>query len=360
MPDDNLIGGQGGRAPVALDGMGGDRAPQATVEGALKAAAEGAAVLVTGPESDLRAALLREAEKLDVDLDSLPGSIELVDAPEVVGMDDEPARAVRSRPRSSIAVACSLVAKGRAVAVVSAGSTGAAVSGAVLKFGRIKGIARPGIATVIPFPAHPIVLIDSGATTECHPVNLLQFAMMGSLFAETALDRRPARVGLLNIGEEEGKGAALHKEAFSLLKSAAADGARPFEFVGNVEGHDLPHAAADVVVTDGFTGNVVLKLSEGIARSLIQEIVGAIASKTTGEVQREAVGALYDLRRRVNADGMGGACLLGVRSIAVIAHGSSNADSICKALLFAGSEKASAVQRRISEVIAPPESSDAF
>ncbi len=346
------IGGEGGTSPVALDGMGGDRAPQATVEGALQAAIRGARLYLTGPEDLLRPMLASEAEKMGVDLDSIAGSIEFVDAPEVVGMDDEPARAVRSKPNSSIAVACSLVASGRAAAVVSAGSTGASVAGAVLRLGRIRGISRPGIATVIPFPAHPIVLIDSGANAECRPEHLLDFAVMGSLFARIALDRSPVRVGLLNIGEEEGKGAALHKEAFSLLKEAASSKECAFDFVGNVEGYDLPHAAADVVVTDGFTGNVVLKLAEGLARSLIQEIVGAIAERTSGDVQREAIGALLELRKRVNADGLGGACLLGVKSPTVIAHGSSNAESIRDAVLFAGSEKASAIQRHIAESIA--------
>lgn len=359
MSDDDGIGSRGGRFPVALDGMGGDQAPQATVEGALKAAAQGARLFVTGPYSELRAALRAQSQRLGIDPGSVPGSIEIVDAPDVVGVDDEPVRAVRSKPRSSIAIACSLVADGKARAFVSAGSTGAAVAGAVLRFGRVRGIARPGIATVVPFPAHPVVLIDSGANAECRPEHLLDFAIMGSLFAATALGREVVRVGLLNIGEEESKGAAMHREAFALLKSAAGSQGRPFEFVGNVEGYDLPHAAADVVVTDGFTGNVVLKLAEGIARSLIQEILGAIASKTSGDSQREAIGALLDLRSKVNADGMGGACLLGVRSLAVIAHGSSSADSICRAVLFAGGEKASAVQRRISEAMGPTERTDA-
>jgi glycerol-3-phosphate acyltransferase PlsX len=359
MRGDSTIGDRGGRSPVALDGMGGDRAPQVTIEGALKAAAQGAHIIVTGPAGELRSSMEAQSKSLGIDLGACTGSIEIVDAPEVVTMDDEPAKAVRSRPASSIAVACSLVTEGAATALVSAGSTGAAVAGAVLKFGRIRGIARPGIATVIPFPAHPIVLIDSGANAECQPQHFVDFALMGAVFADTALGRHPARVGLLNIGAEEGKGAALHREAFRLIKAAASTGAYPFEFVGNVEGYDLPHAAADVVVTDGFTGNVVLKLSEGIARSLIQEIVGAISAKTSGDVQREAVGALLDLRQRVNADGMGGACLLGVRSVAVIAHGSSNGDSICKAILFAGSDKASLVQRHITAAMAESRGRDA-
>lgn len=390
----NRIGGQGGRPPVALDGMGGDHAPQATVEGALKAATEGAVVIITGPEDEITRHLESCASSLGIDRDVLArltlgvtgvagptrapqsseigqpsggisdpgalGSITIEHAPEVVEMGEEPARALRSKPRSSIAVACSLVAEGRAAAVVSAGSTGAAVAGAVLRFGRIEGISRPAIATVIPFPAHPIVLIDSGANAECKPEHLVQFAFMGAVFAETALGYSPARVGLLNIGGEESKGASLHKRAFDLLRSAASASQCPFEFVGNVEGYDLPHAAADVVVTDGFTGNVVLKLSEGLARSLIQEIVGAISAKTSGETQVQAVGALLDLRKRVNADGMGGACLLGVNSLAVIAHGSSNSDSIAKAVLFASTEKAGGIQQRIAQAVSRAATEDAF
>ncbi len=351
MPETESLGGSGGSTPVALDGMGGDRAPLATVDGALKAASEGASVILTGPARRLEALVEERAAALGADLSALPGAIRVIDAPDTVSMSDEPARAVRAKPRSSIAVACSLVAEGEAGAVVSAGSTGAAVAGAVLKFGRLKGILRPGIATVIPFPAHPIVLIDSGANAECRPEHLLQFALMGSVFVKTAFGRELPRVGLLNIGEEEAKGASLHREAHARLRSVSQEDGTPFEFVGNVEGHDLPHAAADVVVTDGFTGNVVLKLAEGLARSLIQEVVGAVAARTEGEAQRAAVGALLELRSRVNADGLGGACLLGVRSLAVIAHGSSNADSVAKAVLFAGSDKASRIQTGIVEAL---------
>ncbi|MER3396351.1 MAG: phosphate acyltransferase PlsX [Acidimicrobiia bacterium] len=373
----NSVGGERARSPVALDGMGGDHAPEATVEGALKAVASGAHVVITGPEGEIRRHLESCAKKLDLDLDSMisypsgaseisggstepanseawaktnRGSLRIEDAPDTVGMGEEPARAVRSKPRSSIAVACSLVAEGKASAVVSAGSTGAAVAGAVFKFGRIKGISRPALATVVPFPAHPIILIDSGANADCKPGQLLDFAVMGSVFAEAALGHSPPRVGLLNIGEEESKGSALYKTAFNILRSVASLSECPFEFVGNVEGYDLPHGKADVVVTDGFTGNVVLKLSEGIARSLIQEIVSAIASKTTGETQAQAVGALLELRQKVNADGRGGACLLGVNGLTVIAHGSSNSESICRAILFASSERAAGIQQRIAEV----------
>jgi phosphate acyltransferase len=338
-----------GAGTVALDAMGGDRAPDVVVQGAFEAASGGCSVVLVGPQDVVASTLATVERQKGKALSELPGSLILEHAPEVVDMGEEPLRAIRRKRNSSVVVAAALAAEGRAQAMVSAGSTGAAVAAAVYKMGRIPGIRRPGIATVIPFPNHPIVLIDSGANAECTPRHLVDFAVMGALFSSAVFGHKRPRVGLLNIGSEEVKGAALHRKAHSALKFTGSGVlAEILEFVGNVEGFDLPHGAADVVVTDGFTGNVVLKLSEGLARSLIGEIVSSIAAKTSADARDQAIRALLELRQEVNADGMGGACLLGVNSLAVMAHGSSTAESIARAVKFASSETALRLQKSIA------------
>lgn len=349
--------------PVALDAMGGDYAPQATVAAAIEVAESGIDVILVGPEE----ILLEELDRSSADgsrrgRDGVAsrhvrgnkpqGSLSIVHAPEVVSMGDDPLSAVRRKRRSSVAVAAELAASGEAVGMVSAGSTGAAVAASVFKMGRLAGIQRPGIATVIPFPKRPLVLIDSGANVECDASHLLDFAVMGALYSSAVFGLEKPRVGLLNIGSEDAKGAAVHRRAYRVLAEAAKGPfADTFEFFGNVEGHDLPEATVDVAVTDGFTGNVVLKLCEGLARALIAEIVTSITRHTEGESQRGAIQALLDLRSSVNADGAGGACLLGVGSLAVIAHGSAKAESVAKALRFAASERAAEMQSRIATAL---------
>lgn len=329
--------------PVALDAMGGDKAPQAAIEGAVAAHRHGCRVLLVGDEGVLTEELRRigEAPLLD-------DGLELIHAPEVIGMAENPMGAIRAKRGASVSVCAELVASGRCSGMVSAGSTGAAVAAAVLKMGRIKGVERPGIATLIPFPNHPVVLIDSGASPECKASHLGQFGVMGALFARHALKIAEPRVGLLNIGEEVGKGAALHKEAHALLATRAGrleqinaligtseDDTTFYRFVGNVEGYHMPMGAADVVVTDGFTGNVVLKLAEGTARAVIYELLAVLSEGRDSRAMEELAQDFAEVKRRLNPDGAGGAYLLGVEGNCVIAHGAADARAIQYAIEFA-------------------------
>lgn len=329
--------------PVALDAMGGDKAPQAAIEGAVAAHRQGCRVILVGDEGILTEELRRigEAPLLD-------DGLELIHAPEVIGMGENPAGAIRAKRGASVSVCAELVASGRCSGMVSAGSTGAAVAAAVLKMGRIKGVERPGIATLITFPNHPVVLIDSGANPECKATHLGQFGVMGALFARHALKIAEPRVGLLNIGEEAAKGAALHKEAHALLAKRAgrleeidavidASGSEAtfYRFVGNVEGYHMPMGAADVVVTDGFTGNVVLKLAEGTARAVIYELLAVLSEGRDSRAMEELAKDFAEVKRRLNPEGAGGAYLLGVEGNCVIAHGAADARAIQYAIEFA-------------------------
>ncbi|MDP9480955.1 MAG: phosphate acyltransferase PlsX, partial [Actinomycetota bacterium] len=245
-----------------------------------------------------------------------------------VGMDEEPSTALRRRPDASVAVAAGMVRDGEADALFSAGSTGATVAGALLRIGRLKGCRRPAIATVLPFPS-PAILLDAGATVSCRPQDLLNFAILGAVFAERYFGLEgAARVGLVNVGEEPGKGTDLAKEAHALI---SASGVR---FVGNVEGRDVGRGVADVLVTDGFTGNVVLKTAEGVAR----EILGMVRSAMTGSlVSKLAAGVLRPrlvrVRDRVDPENYGGSYLLGVRGPVVIGHGNSRARGVENAIV---------------------------
>lgn len=330
--------------------MGGDKAPRAAIEGAVAAHRHGCKVLLVGDEGVLTEEFKRIGEE-----GLLESGIELVHAPEVIGMAENPAAAIRAKRGASVSVCADLVSSGRCSGMVSAGSTGAAVAAAVLKLGRIKGVERPGIASYIPFPNHPIILIDSGANPECKASHLAQFGVMGALFARHALKIAEPRVGLLNIGEEEGKGAALHKEAHSLLAHNAghldaldeflafqrgAGGSPEFEstfyrFVGNVEGYHMPLGVADVVVTDGFTGNVVLKLAEGTARAVIYELLAVLSEGRDARAMEELGRDFAEVKRRLNPEGAGGAYLLGVEGNCVIAHGAADAKAIQFAIEFA-------------------------
>lgn len=306
---------------VAVDGMGGDNAPDGIVAGAVKAHRElGVRILLTGPRADL-------SKALDLADASPTGGIEVVEAPDVIGMDEaDPALAVRRRRESSVSVAARLVSDGRADAFFSAGATGAAMGASVLEVGRIRG-ARPAIATVLPFPGAPTVLLDSGANVEVRPEHLASFAVLGSVFAEVALGLGEPRVGLLSIGEEPGKGNELAKAAFPLLEACGV------RFVGNVEGRDIPSDAVDVVVTDGFTGNVVLKLLEGFATFLMGELLRIFGASEEHERAADVLlPELLELRGTLDPEGTGGAHLLGVRGVCIIGHGSSGADGVRAAI----------------------------
>jgi len=305
--------------------MGGDQAPDTMVDGAVAAARHlGAAeILLVGATDRIEAALLPHGS-------SGRDAIRIIDAPEVVEMTDAPAAALRRKPRASVRVAAECVSKGEAVGLVSAGHTGASVMAAYSAFGTLAGVDRPALATTIPTRGAPAVLLDAGANVECRPQHLLQFAVMGGLFARVALGVARPRIGLLSIGEEANKGNELVREAHRLLKQA------PVNFIGNVEGREIYSGVADVIVCDGFTGNIVLKTSEGLVETveslLGDELQGTFSSQVGYLLSRRA---FRRFRRRVDYSEYGGALLLGVAGLAVACHGRSSAKAVRNAIAMA-------------------------
>jgi phosphate acyltransferase len=297
---------------VAVDAMGSDRGPEEIVAGALAAASGTVQPILVGPAG------------LDTQ------GLSLLEAADVIAMDEKPAEAVRSKPDSSLVVACRAVAEGKADAVVSAGNTGAMLAACLLELRRVPGVRRPAIAVTIPARRGPSVLLDSGANADARPEDLLQFAHMGAVFAEEILDVREPRVRLLSIGEEAEKGNQLTLEAHELLQAS------DLNFAGNTEGRDLLAGAGDVIVTDGFTGNVALKLLEGTIRNLLEafreEITASLRGKIGGLLIRPGT---RRLRERLDPDTYGGAYLLGLRGLAVIAHGNSSRRAIANAVRLA-------------------------
>lgn len=304
-------------ARLALDAMGGDRAPAEIVAGAVDAVGRGVDVILVG-RSD---ALEKELSKHDT-------RIPIVDAPDVIDMGDDAGRALREKPESSISVAARLVADGEAQGFVSAGSTGAAMAAAAIIVGRIKGVARPAIATVFPTPSTPTLVLDSGANPEVKPDQLAQFGIMGSVAAEALFKVESPRVGLLSIGEERGKGRDLDRAAYDLLAAS------PINFVGNLEGHDIASDKADVIVTDGFTGNIFLKTTEGVAKLVSRYFMEALDA-IPAEARQEALPAIGLVKDRLDPETYGGAQLLGIKSVVVIAHGNSSRLAISNALSVA-------------------------
>ena len=307
--------------PVAVDAMGGDNAPKAIVEGAQRAIEErGIPVVLVGQPEAL----------------GDTGGIEVIEASEVIAMDADPGTSVRTMKDSSLVRAAEAVRDGTASAMVSAGNTGATMASALLRTGRIKGVARPAIATPIPRPVgEPTVLLDAGANAECRPEWLVPFGQMGALFARNRFGVEEPRVGLLSIGEEAGKGTPFVKEAFGHLSEVdwAAQGAT---FVGNVEGRDLMGDDVDVIVTDGFTGNVALKTLEGGARQIINALVEAFGSTPEAQAASEQLlPALLPLYKRFDADTYGGAMLLGTKGVCIISHGSSGSEAMLNAISVA-------------------------
>jgi glycerol-3-phosphate acyltransferase PlsX len=306
---------------VAVDAMGGDFAPAPAVEGALAATRHfDLGVLLVGRAATLEAELERLA---DVDRER----VRVVDAPDVVGMNAAPASALRKMPAASIAVAASCVARGDASALVSAGHTGATVMAAHAAFGMLPGVDRPALAATIPTGGgQPAVLLDVGASVGCRPQHLLQFAVMGSVYARLAVDVARPRIGLLSIGEEETKGNELTREAHRLLKAA------PLAFIGNIEARRVYSGDADVIVCDGFTGNVALKISEGLVDFIEGELSRTFAARVGSLLTRRA---LRHLRRRVDYSEYGGAPLLGVAGVTIVGHGRSNAKAVRNAVAMA-------------------------
>jgi glycerol-3-phosphate acyltransferase PlsX len=318
-------------ARIALDAMGGDHAPAETVAGAVDASSRGVEVVLVGNHEALEAELAEHGSNLPI-----------VDAPDVIGMGDDPARALREKPQASIAVCAKLVASGDAGGFVSAGSTGAAMAAAAILIGRVPGVARPAIATIIPTPGTPTLLLDSGANPEVKPEQLAQFAIMGSVVARAVLDANPPRVGLLSIGEEKGKGRAIEKAAFELMDASHLN------FIGNVEGRDVGTDRVDVIVTDGFTGNVFLKTTEGTARLVFSYIAEELAGLSDA-ARAEAMPALQRVADMLDYETYGGAHLLGVDGAVVISHGSSTRKSIANALVMARDAVETDIASRIRE-----------
>ncbi|NTU70345.1 MAG: phosphate acyltransferase PlsX [Coriobacteriia bacterium] len=323
---------------VVVDAIGGDFAPGRILGGVERAVGSLADVVIvlTGP-----------ADVVEPFAARFPGRVEAVSTTEVIGMDEHPANAVRSKKDSSIVVGARLVRERTADAFFSAGSTGAAMAAATLIMGRIKGVSRPAIATVLPTVGPPCVLLDVGANADCKPENLLQFAEMGEAYANVVLDITSPRVALLNIGEEATKGSVLAQDAHALLAAALPS------FIGNIEGRDVLTGAADVIVTDGFTGNVALKLLEGTSKVLLGQVKDAMmANMLTRLAAATLKPAMVDLKRRLDPDTYGGAPLLGVDGVCIIGHGSSGEVAVENAIRVAAQAVRGNLTGRIAEAVA--------
>jgi glycerol-3-phosphate acyltransferase PlsX len=307
---------------IILDGMGGDNAPKAVVEGAILASKEiEHQILIIGQEELIE----KELKKHKYDKEK----ISIINATEVISNDDAPVKAVRSKKDSSIVKGINMVKAGEGDIFISAGSTGALMAGGLFILGRIQGIDRPALATVYPILGSvPSLLIDAGANSECKPNNLLEFGIMGDIYMEKVLDRPNAKVGLVNIGAEAAKGSTLTKSAYELLEQSHLN------FIGNVEAREVPNGACDVIVTDGFTGNVLLKLSEGLALRILRHV----KNKFTDGVKAKIGAALLldkmkSLKEEFDYSEYGGAPILGIKGPIVKMHGSSDANAVKNTIL---------------------------
>ncbi len=314
---------------IAVDAMGSDRAPKPEVEGAILACRHhDVHVLLVGREPQMREELEREIER-HPSVRNLP--IELVHATEVIGMGEKAATAVRSKRDSSMRVGLRLVREGRAAGFVTAGNTGAAMATAKMVLGALPGVDRPALAAVFPTSAgKAAILLDVGANVDCKPHHLEQFAIMGEIYSRSIFGTNKPRVGLLSIGEEEGKGNELTREAYALLRQL------PLNFAGNVEGRDLYNGSVDVIVCDGFIGNVALKVSEGLVstvRFLLKESLKSTISSQVGFLLSRR--AFDDFKKRLDYAEYGGAPLLGLKGVCIVGHGSSNATAMKNAIRVA-------------------------
>ena len=326
---------------IAVDAMGGDLGPSVVVPGAIEAARQtGAKILLVGNEATLDGELNRLSPS-GVDL-------EIVHAPEVAGMDEKPSDILRRKKNASIQVACRLVRDGAAQGVVSAGHSGASVACGMFIMGRIPGVERPAHASLLPTEKEPVVLLDVGATVDCKPYNIFQFGLMGDAFARDILNKESPRVGLLSIGEEEGKGNSQVKEAYELFKMA-----QNLNFSGNIEGRDLFTGEMDVAVCDGFVGNVALKLSEGLglslSRVLKRELLNSGFLPKLGSLLAKS--AFRRFAKVVDYAEYGGAPLLGLQNISIVCHGRSNAKAICNATRMATLFVEKETNKRLMETI---------
>jgi len=334
MGDETLIDAQA--VTIAVDALGGDRSPEVVLAGVT-------AALEADPH--LRIALVGPADLVEP-FAALHDRVSPVVATDVIGMDDHPAAAVRSKKDSTIVVGCRLVRDGAAAGFFSAGNTGACMAAATLVMGRLPGVLRPAIATVVPASAKPSVLLDIGANADCKPENLVQFAHMGRAYAQVVLDVAEPSVGLLNIGEEPTKGSQLALEAHALMRGSVPG------FIGNVEGRDIPTGEVDVIVTDGFTGNVALKLLEGLAKSLLTQVKDAMTSTSVRTAAATVLKRpLTELRDRIDPETYGGAPLLGVAGVCSIGHGSSDVRGITNGIAICARAARGGLTERIAEAI---------
>ena len=321
---------------VAVDALGGDRAPAEVIAGALAAAADGIKVILVGP----------------ADLET--GGLDLIEAPDEIGMAEKPAEAVRFKPNSSLVAAVRAVEEGRADTVVSAGNTGALLAAGLIHLRRQPGVLRPAIAAVIPTRRGPTVLLDAGANADSRPEHLLQFGIMGAIFAEEILGIANPEVRLLSIGEEAEKGNQLTIDSHALL--SAANG---LNFTGNLETRDLLRGGADVVVADGFTGNIALKLIEGTIKELLTVLGDEIRQTPRGKLGGLLIRpAARRIRARLDPDTYGGAYLLGLKGLAVIAHGNSGRNAIANAIRMAARGVENRVVERVAERLVEPATAD--
>ena len=331
---------------VALDLLGGDRAPESVVDGALLAldADPDLQVTLVGPV-EVASRLLTERSALGV---TASGRCRLVAASQVVDMDEDPARAVRAKRDATVRVAARLLRDGEADAVVSIGSTGAALAAAIFTVGRLRGMSRPCLAIVVPAKAGPLVFLDAGATTEASAELLAQFALAGAAFAQVRLALPAPRVGLLTNGEEAGKGDPLRKAAFDALA------ALPLDFVGNVEGRDVPFGGrADVVVTDGFTGNILLKGLEGAAAMVTETLMEAFtATDERRAATQQLAPVLSEVAAAVQPEDLGGGILLGVDGVVVVGHGSSSPRAVASCVRVAAQAAREGVVPGVKDALA--------
>ncbi len=320
---------------IAVDAFGGDYAPEQIVAGALEASAmHGIEVLLVGDEAALRP-LVANKEGSD--------GVEIVHATQVIGMDEAPVEAVRKKKDSSLTVAAALVKSGAAGGMISAGSTGAAMAASLLGIGRIKGVERPAITSLMPTLTGVCLLADVGANVDCRPSQLVQFGQMSSIYAEKVLGVQNPKVGLLNVGEEPTKGNEAAQKAYQVLQNSSLN------FIGNIEGREIPKGHVDVVVCDGFVGNIVLKFAEGLGSALFgmmkEEFTKTTLTKLGALLLKPG---LRQIKKRMDYTEYGGAPLLGVNGISIIAHGSSNAKAIRNAIRVA----AEAAENHVVETIA--------
>lgn len=305
---------------IIIDAMGGDNAPEETVKGAIAALKEyNVEIILVGDENKIKTALSSEGADM--------GRIEIIHASEVITNNDHPAQAIRKKKDSSMVVGMRMLKEGNGDAFISAGNTGALLAGGLFVVGRIKGVDRPGLAPIIPGKNGPFLLMDSGANAECKTQNILQFATMGSVYMKKVFKKEYPSVGLVNIGAEEEKGTEFVKECFKLLKDSNLN------FKGNVEGRDIPEGNIDVVVCDGFTGNIVLKLFEGVAGTIFDTLKEEIMSTTRTKIGGLLLKPVFKkFKKKFDYTEHGGAILLGVNGPVIKAHGSSNAKAFKNAV----------------------------